>query len=144
MEKSKEEFARRLREAMEQAGYEARPAVLEREFNLHYFGKPMTLHGVRRWLRGETLPTLDKVVALAQWLRIPPEQLSFGLELAQGIKERRKRWDDGIGYQEREIIEAFLSLPVPQRRVLREVIEAFVKANSAGRESTETGGRNTV
>ena len=30
---------------------------LEREFNTRYWGKPMTLHGVRRWLRGETLPT---------------------------------------------------------------------------------------
>ena len=119
---------------MQDAGYEPRPAVLEREFNLHYFGKPMTLHGVRRWLLGETIPTHDKIIALAEWLRIPPEQLSFGLEINEAIAERRKRWDDGIGFQEREIIEAFLSLPVPQRRVLREVIEAFVKAYSA--EST--------
>lgn len=121
---------------MQDAGYEPRPAVLEREFNLHYFGKPMTLHGVRRWLRGETIPTHDKIIALAEWLRIPPEQLSFGLEINEAIAEQRKRWDDGIGFQEREIIEAFLSLPVPQRRVLREVIEAFVKAYSA--ESANT------
>jgi transcriptional regulator with XRE-family HTH domain len=128
MENAKEDFARRLREAMQQAGYEARPAVLEREFNLHYYGKPMTLHGVRRWLRGETLPTHDKIIALAQWLRIPPEQLSFGIEIGQGIKEQRSRWDEGIGYQEREIFEAFLSLPIPQRKVLREVILTFAKA----------------
>jgi len=128
MENAKEEFARRLREAMQQAGYEARPAVLEREFNLHYYGKPMTLHGVRRWLLGETLPTQDKVIALAQWLRIPPEQLSFGIEIGQGIKAQRSRWDEGVGYQEREVFEAFLSLPVPQRKVLREVILAFAKA----------------
>ncbi len=131
MEDTKKEFARRLSEAMQNAGFEARPAVLEREFNLHHFGKPVTLHGVRRWLRGETIPTHDKIVTLAKWLRIPPEQLSYGLEIGQTVKEQRKRWDDGIGYQEREIIEAFLSLPVPQRRVLREVIEAFVKASSA-------------
>lgn len=128
MENAKEEFACRLRKAMQQAGYEARPAVLEREFNLHYYGKPMTLHGVRRWLRGETLPTQDKIIALAQWLRIPPEQLSFGIEIGQSIKEQRSRWDEGIGYQEREVFEAFLSLPVPQRKVLREVILAFTKA----------------
>ncbi len=131
MENAKEEFARRLCEAMQQAGYEARPAVLEREFNLHYYGKPMTLHGVRRWLRGETLPTQDKVIALAQWLRIPPEQLSFGIEIGQGIKEQRSRWDEGIGYQEREVFEAFLSLPVPQRKVLREVILTFAKSYAA-------------
>ena len=130
METARKEFARRLTKAMQDAGYDPRPAVLEREFNLHYFGKPMTLHGVRHWLRGETIPTHDKIIALAKWLRIPPEQLSFGLEINESIAEQRKRWDEGIGYQEREIIEAFLSLPVPQRRVLREVIEAFVKAYS--------------
>ena len=129
MENTKKEFSRRLHEAMQNAGYEARPAVLEREFNLHYYGKPMTLHGVRRWLRGETIPTHDKVVALARWLCIPPEQLSFGLEITQGIKEQRNRWNEGIGYQEREVFEAYLSLPIPQRKLIREIIQAFTKAH---------------
>jgi len=52
MKNAKIEFATRLREAMEAAGFVAKPAVLEREFNLRYWGKPITLHGVRRWLRG--------------------------------------------------------------------------------------------
>jgi hypothetical protein len=33
-----------------------------------------------------------------------------------------------VGDEEREIFEAFLRLPVPQRRVVREVIAAFSKA----------------
>ena len=130
MDNAKAEFAERLTAAMRSAGYEARAAVLEREFNQRYWGKPVTLQGVRRWLRGEVIPPHDKVVVLADWLNIPPQELGFG-DLPDRISQRRKRWDDGIGYQEREIIEAFLSLPVPQRRVLREVIEAFVKAYAA-------------
>ena len=43
----------------------------------------------------------------------------------------KKRWDEGIGYQEREVFEAFLKLPVAQRKVVREVILAFVKADAA-------------
>ena len=43
------------------------------------------------------------------------------------MRERRKRWDEGIGYQEREIFELFLKLPVPQRKVAREVIMALAK-----------------
>lgn len=129
MENSKAEFARRLTEAMVAAGYDARPAVLEREFNLRYFGKPMTLHGVRRWLRGETLPSHEKLVVLANWLSVPPEQLSYGLGISLEIKGAAQTLGrSSESYQEREIIEAFLSLPVPQRRVLREVILAFVKA----------------
>ena len=63
MEKANAKFAKRLRAAMLAAGYEAKPAVLEREFNQHYMGSPITLHGVRRWLLGESLPTWKLVAA---------------------------------------------------------------------------------
>lgn len=129
MDKTKQNFAARLKEAMQAAGYEPKPAVLERNFNLHYFGKPMSLHGVRRWLLGETLPPQDKLIALAKWLRIPPDQLRFGDEIKTEIQQARQRWDEAIGHQEREIFEAFLSLPAPQRKVVREVIMAFVKGS---------------
>jgi len=40
-------------------------------------------------------------------------------------------FEEGIGYQEREIFEAFLALPPPQRKTVREVILAFAKAFEA-------------
>ena len=85
MSKLKENFANRLRDAMLAQGYEPKPAVLERQFNLHYDGSPMTLHGVRRWLRGETLPAQDKLIALAKWLRVPPDELRYGAEIKSEI-----------------------------------------------------------
>jgi len=115
---------------MIKAGLKPKPAVLERAFNLRYFGKPVTLYGTRKWLLGESVPPYDKIVVLAEMLNVPPEDLVFGLEIKQTIKKNRARWDDGIGYQEREIFEAFLALPTPQRKVVREVIEAFTKAFS--------------
>ena len=130
MEKLHLAFAQRLREAMIRAGYEPRPAVLEREFNQRYWGRPMTLHGVRRWLQGETLPTQNKLLKLAEWLGVEPQTLRFGDEVAQAVRKRRKAWDEGIGYQEREIFELFLKLPVPQRNVAREVIVALARANT--------------
>ncbi len=136
MENSNNKFAQRLRAAMIAAGYEPKPAVLEREFNLRYMGKPMTLHGVRRWLLGESLPKQDKVLVLAEWLRIPPQQLRYGVEVEQRIQQQRTRWDEGIGYQERDIFEAFLALPVAQRKIVREVIQTFAKAFPAKVEAT--------
>ena len=127
MDKAKQNFAKRLIEAMEAAGYEAKPAVLERNFNLHHPGKPMTLHGVRRWLLGETLPSQDKLISLAKWLRIAPDQLRYGAEIKAEIQQARQRWDEAIGYQERETFEAFLNLPAPQKKVVREVIQAFAR-----------------
>ncbi|MDD2774347.1 MAG: hypothetical protein PHU06_00175 [Gallionella sp.] len=127
MEKSSEKFAKRLRDAMQASGYAAKPAVLEREFNLRYTGRPMTLHGVRRWLLGESLPKQDKVLVLAEWLRVPPQQLRYGVEIEQRIEAEIARWDEGIAYQEREVLEAFLNLPAPQRKIVREVILTFAQ-----------------
>lgn len=128
MKTVKQQFAERLRDAMVKAGMKPEPAVLERNFNLRYFGKPITLHGVRKWLIGESIPPYDKIIVLAEMLSVPPEELTFGLGIKQKIKESRARWDDGIGYQEREIFEAFLALPAPQRKIVREIIQAFVLA----------------
>lgn len=116
---------------MEVAGYEAKPAVLEREFNQRYWGRAVTLHGVRRWLLGETFPAHDKLLTLAEWLRVLPEELRDGKEIGKRIQQQRKRWDEGIGYQEREVFEAFLKLPVPQRKIIREIILTFAKAQAA-------------
>ena len=60
MQDAKKQFAAQLREAMQAAGYEPKPVVLEREFNTRHWGKPMSLHGVRLWLLGETMPDFKK------------------------------------------------------------------------------------
>jgi hypothetical protein len=127
--KAKQEFAQRLHAALERAGVPAKPAVVEREFNQRYWGKPVTLYGVRFWLRGETIPSHDKVLCLAEWLGVEPAVLRYGDEIPKVVRERRKSWDEGIGYQEREIFELFLKLPVPQRKVAREVIVALARAH---------------
>lgn len=103
--------------------------MIEREFNQRYWGKPITLHAARLWLRGETMPTHDRLLCLAEWLGVEPQILRYGDEVPRKVREKRKRWDEGIGYQEREIFELFLKLPVPQRKVAREVIIALAKAN---------------
>lgn len=124
-EDAKRQFAYRLRAAMEAAGYTVKPSVLEREFNLRWYGRPMTLHGVRRWLLGEAIPGQDKIVALAEWLGISPQALRYGTEVDGRIEERNMRLDEAIRYQEREVFNAYLSLPQTERRAVREIILAL-------------------
>jgi transcriptional regulator with XRE-family HTH domain len=128
MDKFGADFAERLAAAMKAAGYEAKPSVLEREFNQRYWGKPITLQGVRRWLRGEVIPPHSKIMTLAEWLHVTPQELGFGKEIEERVLKARKRWDEGIGYEERDIFEAFLKLSMPHRRLVREVIIAFSRA----------------
>lgn len=133
----KVEFARRLRDAMTQAGYTPRPVVLEREFNTRYWGRSVTLQGVRRWLRGEAIPSQDKLQVLADWLGVEPEVLRFGVTVRRSVQERRQRWEDGMNYAEREAVEAFFSLPAPQRKIVREVILTFARAHAEGSSAPE-------
>ncbi len=125
MSDAKRQFADRLRAAMDKAGYPPKPALLEREFNLRWYGRPMTLHGVRRWLLGEAIPGQEKIVTLAEWLGISPQILRYGAEVEQRIEERAARWEEAIRYQERDVIKAYLSLPQPQRKAVREIILAL-------------------
>lgn len=128
----KAEFAERLKQAMIAAGYEPRSSVLEREFNQRFWGRSVTFQAARQWLRGDTLPQQEKLQVLAEWLNVEPHVLRYGEQVSTRVKAKQKRWDEGIGYQEREVFEAFLKLPVAQRKVVREVILAFVKADAAG------------
>jgi transcriptional regulator with XRE-family HTH domain len=127
----KAEFSQRLRKAIEDAGYTVRPIVLEREFNTRYWGRSVTVQAVRRWLRGEAIPSQEKLQVLADWLKVEPHILRFGEQAVQSIRAKQKKWDEGIGYQEREVLEAYLNLPAPQRKIVREVILTFAQAHPA-------------
>ena len=124
----KTKFAERLRNAMRAAGYEPRPSVLEKNFNSRYWGESVTFQAVSRWLRGEAIPSQEKLQVLADWLRVEPHVLRYGEQAINSIRAGQKRWDDGISYQEREMFEVFLTLPPPQRKIVREVIQAFARA----------------
>lgn len=123
----KAEFAARLREAMIEAGYEPRPTVLEKGFNARFWGRSVTFQAVSRWLRGEAIPSQEKLQVLAEWLGVEPHFLRFGEQALYTARAKRKLWEEAIGYQEREVFEAFINLPVPQRKIVREVILTFAR-----------------
>lgn len=128
----KAEFSERLKRAMIDAGYPVRPIVLEREFNTRYWGRPISVQAVRRWLNGEAIPAQDKLQILADWLKVEPQILRFGGQSLVSVQEKRKRWDEAISGPEREILEAFISLPTEQKKVAQAVILALA-ATHAGK-----------
>jgi len=59
-------FSERLRQALSNCNYSPRsPTELAREFNLRFKGQAVTVHAARKWLHGESIPTQDKLRALA-------------------------------------------------------------------------------
>ena len=73
------EFSKRLQQALHNAGHSPNsPTQLAREFNLRFAGQPVTVHAARKWLQGESIPTQEKLRALAEWLDVPTDWLRFG------------------------------------------------------------------
>ena len=119
-------FAKRLALAMQSKGYEVKASILEREFNLNYSGKPMTLHGVRKWLIGEAIPSGDKLLTLAKWLEIPPEELILNKNIQVAIQQRDTRWKQELGYKDKEVFEAYTQLSSPHKKIIRDIIIALL------------------
>lgn len=125
----KENFAQRLKDSMIKAGYQARPIILEREFNIRYWGSSVSLQAVRRWLIGEAIPAQDKLLVLAEWLHVKPEYLRFGDETNNTVMEYEKYWHEGMAYQEKELFMSFLSLKLEQRKIIRDIISSYSELN---------------
>ena len=125
------EFSNRLRDVMVRAGYAASPSVLEHEFNLRWYGRSISNQAAWGWLNNRSIPTQEKLQVLAEWLKVEPQVLRFGEAVRNSIQQQKQRWDEGVGYLERETFDAFLNLPAPQRKLIREVILTFAKAHNA-------------
>ena len=126
------EFSERLRAAMQAQRLDISASVLEREFNKYWLGTPVRRQTAWKWLNGESIPTQDKLQELAKWLKVEPQQLRYGGRVLANLRVEQKRWDEGAGYLERETFDAFLKLPAPQRKVIREIILTFAKVHSTG------------
>lgn len=123
----KVEFSSRLRARLVGAGYQARPSVVEREFNLRWHGRSVSAQAAWSWLNAKSIPSQDKVQVLAEWLRVEPQVLRFGDAVTRSIRRHQQRWDEGADHKDRETFDAFLTLPAPQRKIIREVILTFAK-----------------
>ena len=126
------EFSNRLRQAMTDAGYAASPSVLEHGFNLRWYGRSISNQAAWSWLNSKAIPTQDKIQVLAEWFKVEPEVLRFGNAVRKSVQTHRQRWDEGVGHLERETFDAFLQLPAPQRKLIREVILTFAKVHQGG------------
>lgn len=76
MNKIKEDFAKRINEAMESKGYpvRGRARVLSKEFEV-------SDKGAGKWLKGEAIPETSKLPLLAEFLGVSTEWLMNGSEI---------------------------------------------------------------
>lgn len=128
MKDEKTAFAERVREAMRAQGLAPKAAELERLFNTHYRGRPVSQQSVSAWLRGVSMPKPDKVRALANVLGVDPRQLHYGESGTPRVEETAAAWAAGVNAEDRATFDALLTLPHTQRKLIGELIRALASA----------------
>lgn len=98
------------------------PTKLATEFNLRHYGKPVSAQAVRKWLESNSIPSVDKIVTLANWLGVSPAWLLFGENL--GVEEPSpERYAD---------LRANLQQLAPEaQEVVRELIMVLLRRQKA-------------
>ena len=125
MKDEKAEFAKRLRAALKAADIEASAAVLERRFNSRYEGAPVTAQAISQWLNGRVMPRQDKIRVLAGIVGLDPKELQFGGTPKVG--EGKQEWSAGLMAQDRVMVDGYLTLPAPQRKLVRELVSTLAE-----------------
>ena len=128
-----QQFADRLRGALESAGVRASPTLVANAFNLRYHGRSITPHTARNWLLGKVMPTQDKLRVLAEWLQVSPDELRFGRAPGKTYVYEMNAGPIEMALADREMIDRYLSLSQAERKTIRDVVSAFVLAKVAER-----------
>ena len=108
----------------------ASPTLVANAFNLRYHGRSITPHTARNWLLGKVMPTQDKLRVLAEWLQVSPDELRFGRAPGKTYVFEMNAGPVEMGLPDREMVDRYLSLSQEERKTVRDVVSAFVRARA--------------
>ena len=116
-------FAQRLNAALVAAGVAVSPTTVQRKFNSLTPDKPVTVHAVRKWIMGESIPTQDRVRVLAAWLGVSPNWLRFGEAVAKGDSPTPSA-------EEYVLLRSFRRLGAQERRQILALVQTMAGKRS--------------
>ena len=120
-------FSERLRQALSNANYSPRsPTQLARNFNDRFQGQSVTVHAARKWLHGESIPTQEKLRALASWLDVPADWLRFGNEVGKGKGQGQ---GSQLSSMEARLLTNLQQLDDHHRQLTHEILRLMIRMN---------------
>lgn len=120
-----ERFAARLNNALAAAHYQpAGASRIAREFNLRFPDKTVTVHAVRKWIKGEAIPTQDKLVALAQWLGVRADWLRYNGDEAVAVTDQANRFSG----EDLRLLRDFQRLDSARKHIVDQMIQVLLKS----------------
>jgi hypothetical protein len=121
-------FSRRLKASLVAVGVPIKTSHFTHAFNVHANGASITPYAARKWLYGESIPTQERVVILANWLGVNAAWLRFGE--ADYFEVHDATIPESLFATEHlSLIRDVISLPEPTQQIIREIVDAFVRAN---------------
>ena len=136
----REKFCERLKSALRRARYTPdSPTVLARHFNEIYPGRAITVHAARKWLVAQSIPTQDKLRALASWLDVPADWLRFGTVAVSthvSASDQNSEVTALLARMTRDevsLVEDLHLLEHDERHIVREMILLFFKRQAQAR-----------
>lgn len=128
------DFSRRLNCAAFNAGVPLSPTRFAKAFNARAHGCLVTVHGARKWLRAEAIPTQEKMVVLAGWLGVGAAWLRFGdAEIPSPLD--RIISEASLSSDDLDLVQSIASLPESARRSVREIVDVMVRNFGASQPS---------
>jgi AraC-like DNA-binding protein len=116
-------FAQRLRAALTAADVAVSPTAVQRKFNAVSGDVPLSVHAVRKWIMGESIPTQDRVRVLAAWLGVSPNWLRFGEAVAKGDSPTPSA-------EEYVLLRSFRRLGAQERRQILALVQTMAGKRS--------------
>ncbi|TCS35828.1 hypothetical protein EDC30_109127 [Paucimonas lemoignei] len=120
----RDQFTERLCSVLEQHQYDPKKVTnIAREFNVRSPDK-VTIHGVRKWLKAESIPAQGHLRVLSDWLGVDAAWLRFG-----GKEEQPKAKPSPINKTVLLIAAEIDGLPAEGLAAVRAVIRAIKTAS---------------
>ena len=116
-----QKFAARLKLALASKGFKQSPTVVANKFNEVFQGRAITIITSSNWMLGNAIPTHDKLACLANLLDTSSEELRYGRSC-----EKTFVFDgEDLSAVDQKFLKTYLSLPINQKRLIREVSDAI-------------------
>ena len=122
-------FRDRLQSALRKAGVAVSASTVAHEFNLRADGATVTTHAVRKWLAGDSIPTHERLLVLANWLGVHASWLLYGD--AEKGEFSAQQSEPPLQTQELMLVRDFKRLTPPGQQVLREVLNVLLRTMAA-------------
>lgn len=110
------------------------------QFNLRADGATVTVHGARKWLIGEAIPTQERIKILADWLGVTAAWLRFG-DADNGDIALAPRKSIDIDDEELALVKDMRVLMPGHRKVVRDLVDSLLRNEYESGQNVPRGNR---